>query len=303
MDQKFIEQLSRLSKIALFTLIPLTLAFMITSYYSGSLTIEAIALDCAFSIIVQLFTYHAIQTMLRSNNIKFPYGTGRLENFSGFLYGALIAPVSIFILFLSLQRLFISPTQVFFSIAQLPMIPSILRSLYLYGLAKRIRSQFESPIAETFVLDQRVAIKFDASVILAILLGYLCVKAGFNQVALYLDPIFSIIISLYMFRTALQMLLKNFKALIDLPMPEEEQILLIRTLAREFQNYESIGNIYTRRSGMVRFVEIELFLNSSTSVSAISEITQRIEQDLKDSLDNIKLKIIALPSDDSYLKA
>ena len=303
MDQKFIEQLSRLSKIALFTLIPLTLAFMITSYYSGSLTIEAIALDCAFSIIVQLFTYHAIQTMLRSNNIKFPYGTGRLENFSGFLYGALIAPVSIFILFLSLQRLFINPTQVSFSIAQLPMIPSILRSLYLYTLAKKIRSQFESPIAETFVLDQRVAIKFDASVILAILLGYLCVKAGFNQVALYLDPIFSIIISLYMFRTALQMLLKNFKALIDLPMPEEEQILLIRTLAREFQNYESIGNIYTRRSGMVTFVEIELFLNSSTSVSAISEITQRIEQDLKDSLDNIKLKIIALPSDDSYLKA
>jgi cation diffusion facilitator family transporter len=303
MDQKFIEQLSRLSKIALFTLIPLTLAFMITSYFSGSLTIEAIALDCAFSIIVQLFTYHAIQVMLRSNNIKFPHGTGRLENFSGFLYGALIVPVSIFILSLSLHRLLFNPTQVSFSIAQLPMIPSIIRSIFLYTLAKKIRSQFESPIAETFVIDQRVAIKFDASVILAILLGYFCVKLGFNQIALYLDPIFSILIALYMFKTALRMLLNNFKVLIDLPMPEEEQILLIRTLAREFESYDSIGSIYTRRSGMFRFVEIELFLNRSTSVSAISEITTRIEQDLKDSLDNIKLKIIALPSDPKDLKS
>jgi cation diffusion facilitator family transporter len=241
--------------------------------------------------------------MLRSNNINFPHGTGRLENFSGFLYGALIVPVSIFILFLSLHRLFFNPTQVSFSIAQLPMIPSIIRSIYLYTLAKRIRSQFESPIAETFVLDQRVAIKFDASVITAIFLGYFCVEAGFNQVALYLDPVFSILISLYMFKTALQMLLKNFKVLIDLPMPEEEQLLLIRTLAQEFKSYDSIGNIYTRRSGMVRLVEIELFLNSSTSVSAVSEITLRMEKNLKDSMDNIKLKIIALPSDDNYLKS
>lgn len=297
MDQKLIEQLSRLSKIALFTLIPLTVAFMITSYLSGSLTIESIALDCVFSIVVQLFTYNAIQAMLRSNNIQFPHGTGRLENFSGFLYGALIVPVSIFILVLALHRVFFNPTQVSFSIAMLPLVPSIIRGLYLYSFAKKIRSQFESPIAETFVLDQRVGIRFDASVILAMMLGYFLVELGFNKMALYLDPIFSILVSLNMFRSALQLLLKNFKVLIDLPMPEEEQIILIRTLAREFESYDSIGNIYTRRSGMFRFVEIELFLNRATSVSAISEITLRIEKDLKDSLDNIKLKIIALPSD------
>ena len=303
MDQKLIEQLSRLSKIALFTLIPLTLAFIITSYFSGSLTIESIALDCGFSIVVQLFTYHAIQAMLKSNNIQFPHGTGRLENFSGFLYGALIVPVSIIILVLAFHRMLFNPTQVSFSIAMLPLIPSIMRGLYLYTFAKKIRSQFESPIAETFVLDQSVGIKFDVSVILAMMLGYFFVEVGFSKIALYFDPALSILVALNMFKTALQLLLKNFKVLIDLPMPEEEQILLIRTLAREFQSYDSIGNIYTRRSGMFRFVEIELFLNSSTSVSAISEITMRIENDLKDNLDNIKLKVIALPSDDKFVKS
>lgn len=298
-----IEQLSRLSKIALFTLIPLTLAFIITSYFSGSLTIESIALDCGFSIVVQLFTYHAIQAMLKSNNIQFPHGTGRLENFSGFLYGALIVPVSIIILVLAFHRMLFNPTQVSFSIAMLPLIPSIMRGLYLYTFAKKIRSQFESPIAETFVLDQSVGIKFDASVILAMMLGYFFVEVGFSKIAPYFDPALSILVALNMFKTALQLLLKNFKVLIDLPMPEEEQILLIRTLAREFQSYDSIGNIYTRRSGMFRFVEIELFLNSSTSVSAISEITMRIENDLKDNLDNIKLKVIALPSDDKFVKS
>lgn len=46
------DELMKLSRVSLFTLIPLTLAFIIVGYISNSLTILSIALDSGVSLIV-----------------------------------------------------------------------------------------------------------------------------------------------------------------------------------------------------------------------------------------------------------
>lgn len=38
------------------------------------------------SLIVQIFAFKSIRTILKSNVMKFPYGTGKLENFSSIVF-------------------------------------------------------------------------------------------------------------------------------------------------------------------------------------------------------------------------
>lgn len=287
-----LEKLSRLSSQALITLVLLTAVFMVTAYLSNSLTIKSNMLGCAISLAVQLFTYEIIRVMRNSNSIRFPYGSGKLENFSGFLFGALKTPVSLFIIFEAVERLIHPPTDISFTIAQLPIIPSLLRSFYFYSYAKRIRTEFESPIAEQFEVDQKISIYFYIYVMLAMGLGFILKEVGLDSLAVYVDPLFSLGVAIYSLRAGVGQLLKNFRILVDLPIPESEQIQVVKALASEFDNYESVGRIYTRRSGTTRFVAVELFFGGGVTVAEIDSLSSRLEGKLLGSLSGIRLHVI-----------
>jgi ferrous-iron efflux pump FieF len=287
------DELARLSRISLLTLIPLTIAFIVVGYLSQSLTIVSVAFDCGVSLIVQGFAFKSIRTMRSGDPIRFPNGTGKLENFSGFLYGALNIPVSLYILHQAIGDI-ITPAAVLFTIAQLPMIPSLCRSVYLYWYAQRLARKFEGPLIEAYVMDFRVAIWFDGLVMTALTLGMLLSMAGLSSVSVYVDPVFSLCIALYLMFGASKLLLKNFKVLVDLPLPEKDQLYIIRVLAEEFDSYDQLGTIRTRSSGAERLVDIELFFNGTVDVKFISALSRRIEDKLRSHFTGIKVNILAI---------
>ena len=287
------DELIKLSRVSLFTLIPLTLAFIVVGYISNSLTILSIALDSGVSLIVQTFAFKSIRAMKGGDHIRFPHGTGKLENFSGFLYGALNIPVALYILHRSIGDL-ISPTVTEYTIAQLPMIPSLLRSGYLFWFARRISREFDSPLIESYVMDFRVALWFDGLVIIALTLGMLLTIAGVNSVTGYIDPVFSLGIALYLLHGASLLLLRNFKVLVDFPMPEDEQIDIIRVLAEEFDSYDQLGSIRTRRSGAQRLVDIELYFQGAVDVTFISALSNRIGDKLRARYRDMKVNILVI---------
>jgi cation diffusion facilitator family transporter len=292
MHDELLNELCKLSRWALFSLIPLTAAFCLTGYLSNSLTIVSIALESGFSIIIQSFAYFAIRAMVRADHIRFPYGAGKLENFSGFLYGALNIPIATYILIRSVQGL-LSPTdQVLFGLAQLPMLPSLIRSLGLYYYARKLDRKFDSPLVHSYRTDFGIASCFDVLIIVALGIGLALNADGKHSFAVYVDPAFALCVALYLGWAAAGHLLRNFRALIDLPMSESEQLEIIRIIASEHAAYEQLGQIRTRRSGSSRFVEIELSFPTTTDVTQVSELVSRLEQQIKSALRDVKLSII-----------
>ena len=287
------DELIKLSRVSLFTLIPLTLAFVVTGYFSNSLTIMSIAFDCGVSLIVQTFAFKTIRVMKSGDPIRFPHGTGKLENFSGLLYGALNIPVALYVMYRAIGDI-ITPTLTIYAIAELPMLPSLLRSGYLFWSARRLSQQFDSPLIESYVMDFRTALWFDGLVIIALALGVLLPLAGISSVTGYIDPVFSLLIALYLLRGATLLLLSNFKVLVDFPMPENEQVQIIRVLAEEFDAYDQLGSIRTRRSGAQHFVDIELYFRGTVDVRFISSLTRRVEDKLQSSFRGMKVNILVL---------
>lgn len=289
-----LDELEKLSRIALLALLPLTAAFILTGYLANSLTIGSMALENGASIIVQLFAFQSIRAMRSADPIRFPHGTGKLENFSGFLYGALTIPTACYILFHAVQNLLNPADHVAFGLAQLPLIPSLLVNIYIFRFARRLRRRSDSPLVESYLIDYRVAVWFDVIVILAMAAGLVLNHLGAQAYAAYIDPAFSFGIALYMLRAAVGQLLSNFRVLIDLPMPEPDQLQIMRVLAEEFDAYEQLGSIRTRRSGAQRFVEVELYFGSSVDVRSISALNTRMQQKLRATLGDVKLVILVM---------
>lgn len=285
-------KIKRLIDAALYSLLPVTLLFVIFSLLSGSLTILNLAVGCGLGVIVRVFAFIAIRAILKSNIIRFPYGTGKLENFSGFLYGVLVVPTGLYLIYLSVRGLILPGQPMMFTITQIPLLVSLARNFWLYLLARKIRKEIDSPMVESYFINFKVASLFDAGVIVAVLLSMVMVETGFHVAGPFIDPLISLILAVYSTWLGVRLTIENFKVMMDLPLPEREQILIMNALAKEFEHYKGVGNILTRRSGRERFLDIELFLDADTSLADISLLQSRMQKHLDEHFPGIKFNLI-----------
>lgn len=286
-------ELKKLVDATLYSMIPLMLLSVITGVLSNSMTILAVAFDYGLSFVVQLFAFKAIRTILKTNIIKFPYGTGKLENFSAIVYGALAIPVSVFIIYSSIARLIVPPV-IAIGIAQIPLIPNLVRSLLLFRKSRQLARSSESPMIHSYYVNFKVTAMTDASILAALSAVLLFTTYGYTEVAYIIDPTVSALLGAYMLFCGVKLSISNFKVLIDLPLPEEDQLKIMSILAQEYNDYENIGNIYTRFSGKTRFIELELYLKKNASLEEIEILKQRIEKNLRQHFRDLRFVLIPL---------
>jgi cation diffusion facilitator family transporter len=286
-------QLKRLVDITLYSMIPLMALTIVVGIASNSMTILAVAFDYGLSFIVQLFAFWSIRTIVKSNVVKFPYGTGKLENFSAIVYGALAIPASLFIVYSSSTRFIVLPA-IYFGIAQIPLIPNLVRSSLLFLKSKQLLRTSESPMVHSYYVNFKVATVIDAGVLTSLTAVLLLASFGYGQFAYVIDPTVSSLLGLYMLYCGVTLTIRNFKVLIDFPLPEKDQLKILGILAQEYNDYENIGNIYTRFSGKTRFIELELYLKKNLSLEEINNISQRIENRLRQHFKDLRFVLIPL---------
>jgi cation diffusion facilitator family transporter len=275
------------------TLIPLTALFMFFGWLSGALTLLAITFECGLSIASHILALVSVRSILGQTVFKYPYGTGKLENFSSFFYGTLLLPVAVFVFYSAAGRFISPPDKIAFGLTQIPLGISILRSAWMMLWIRRIRARAgDSPILRSYHLNYKVTITGDISVLAALTGGWALLAAGMRGAAFMVDPITSGVIAAYALKTAWGQITHNFKSLADLPLPEEDQMKILQILTAEFDSYSDIGNIRTRMSGKTRFVEIELAFSPETPAEKIIGLRGRLESRLKELFSPVQFNLI-----------
>jgi cation diffusion facilitator family transporter len=286
-------ELKKLVDQTLYSMIPLMILYLAIGALSNSMTILAVAFDYGLSLIVQLFAYKSIRTIIKSDLFKFPYGTGKLENFSAIVYGALAIPVALFIIYSSITR-FILPPAIAIGIAQIPLIPNLVRSLYLFEKARRLNRVSDSPMVKSYYVNFKVTAIVNTSILASLSVVFVLASLGQSWIALIVDPAVSVILGIYMLLCGASLTIGNFKVLIDFPLPEADQLKIMAVLTREYSSYENIGNIYTRFSGKTRFVEVELYFKKERSLAEIAALKQEIENQLREHFNDLRFVLIPL---------
>lgn len=292
------EQLHKLINVIVLTSIPALMLSIDIALDAGSLSLAAVILDSGIALLLNIISLFVLRIVKRSNVFQFPYGTGKLENFTSLLHGLGIMLVGFIILYQGLIRLDSPPVEVSLGLAQIALAISFARLIFIVTWLSRLARRYPqgSPLLNAYYVNFITALWYISGLILAMMIGWLLTYRWGNAIALVTDLLIAAVFSVYLIWNGVMVVRSNFRALLDLPLPESDQLIILSILTRHYHEYSSLGNIFTRYSGGHRRIEIEFSFSPETTASQIETLYSTIHAELKQHLGKIEFYLIICPS-------
>jgi ferrous-iron efflux pump FieF len=276
-DDPLLLELQNYVRCILVSLIPVIGAYIYGALASHSLSVAALATQCGVSFVADIFILIAMRSIVSSNIFSFPYGTGKLENFIGFLTGALMAPTALMIYISTAKSLLSGTHEVHFESTQIGMIPGLVRDLSLMLWSKKLirKSKSPSPMVRSFAVSYQVSVIVTGVSVLSMLLALWLTRIQHTHLGVMIDLALAAALATYMLVNAVVLVRTNFSSLIDLPLPESDQLKILKVLTDHYDFFDNLGVIYTRTCGSKKIIEIELYFKQDTSIQEIGLLAER----------------------------
>ena len=286
--------LKRIAELSIYSSLIITPLSVIFSRITGSVTLVIYFIWAAAAIAVKIFALISVRIMLKENQFMFPNGTGKLENFSSFFFGVSIVPIGAYYLVDSVIRLFSPLHSVTYLLCQVPVALSLLMTMGLKILTIHMirRDPNPSPILSAYNINFNVSLTSDSFLFLAFLAGYILTVLGYDYLSVRVDPVLSVILSLYMIRVGLPLIIGNFRSLIDLPLPEKDMLKILKVTTEFYKEYSGFGMLFTRQSGKQKIIEIELLFDPGISLEKIMEIEKNMSSRIKQDIPDVHFRLI-----------
>jgi cation diffusion facilitator family transporter len=286
-------QLYRLLRWGLAVEIPIVIITSVSAVLASSAALIALAAQSAIALVINAFAVYAMRQVLKHNVYSHPYGAGKLENFSAFLCGVLYIPSGLYVLFDSVERLIHAP-EVGYITGLIPVAITFSSGAVFFTLSARLkrRTKEPSPLLIAYKADYFIGMMTDGGVLIAFAIGTVLVGTSLGAVGDRIDPAVALIMACYMVWVGVDLVRNNFRALMDLPLPEEHQLTITRVLATHFSDYDRVGTLYTRSSGNKRFVEVELGFDGDRTVEHVHMLSRHMERDLAEQVPGLRFRIV-----------
>ncbi|HOW97125.1 MAG TPA: cation diffusion facilitator family transporter [Kiritimatiellia bacterium] len=246
-----------------------------------------------------LLSWMAIRRINRGGGATYEYGLGKLENLGSLLVGVLMT-VCLLIITGNAVRNMLHPSHirglgVWISMGSQVLYSVINGRLGLRGwrmakaeasplMASQARLLLTRAVANVFIL---------ASLVLSVALS------RFHW-AQYIDPLSSLVIAASILMAALGIFSSSVSDLLDRTLEESDQLVILRELARYFDEYEALHGIRSRRSGTDVYIDILLEFNAERKMGEIHEVAEqmrrRIEEQIRGSRVTIGLARTGTPA-------
>jgi len=286
-------RLYRLLKWGLVVEVPIVIMMVTSAVLTASAALIAVAAQSGIALVINGFAVYAMRQVMRENAYSFPYGAGKLENFSAFLCGVLYVPSGLYVLFDSVERLIHAP-EVGYLLGLVPVSLTFLTGAVLFAFAYHLKRRTDnpSPLLISYGADYLIGMLTDGGIIITFALATLLIELDQPAIGKRIDPAVALAIAFYMLWIGLSLVRHNFRALMDLPLSEKEQFIVTRVLARHYADYDLVGTVYTRSSGTRRFVEIELGFDGEKSLEHVHVLSRQMEQALAAELPGLHFRIV-----------
>lgn len=264
---------------------------LIVGIISGSISIISEAVHTLIDLMASVMAYFSIKISDNPADNEHPYGHGKYENISGVVEALLIFVASGWIIYHAVLRL-ITPEQIVdhtgltlgFIVMMISAIVNLFVSRKLYSVAKKTDS---------------IALKADALHLSTHV--YTSLGVGLSLLLIYftdwhfMDPVAAIVVASYILKEAFEILVEAFKPLTDNALPDEEQELLKKVIAKYSGGTESFHMFRSRKAGSNRELDFHLEVPGEMTVTESHKLCDKIENELKLLLPNLLITIHVEP--------
>ncbi|HVG18161.1 MAG TPA: cation diffusion facilitator family transporter [Blastocatellia bacterium] len=257
----------------------------VTGLMTGSISVWASLLDSTMDIFASTINFIAVRVASRPADEDHSYGHGKAESLAGLFQAAVITASGIFLIWEAVRRLR-QPHEVRSEWAGITtMMIAIAVSAGLVVRLRSIARKTESPALSSDAIHYASDIYTNSGALLALLIIKL---SGFKVV----DPLISILISLYILWSAASVARESVDVLMDRRLPAEvdEQIANIVGRYREYGIF-GFHDLRTRRSGSHKFIDLHLEVAGDKSLEEAHDLTVRVLREIESEIPRSHVQI------------
>jgi len=275
-------QRTKVLQISLLAIFSAFLVELIFGLISNSLALITDSIHALLDSVVTLVLLLAARLAIKPPDAEHTYGHGKIEALGGLIGGIAIFLIACFFIYESINRLQSPPPNV------LPGLFAIIGGLYTIGIdffrIILLRKSIKKIGGATLKADFYHAFMDLGSTLVAII-GIILVSYGLYfgdfVAALILGGLLAILSVKLVYKTALD--------LTDIISPEI--VKNVKEISLSTEGVIDVGSILMRRSGDTIFADITISLRGDTSFDKAHEISNSVEENIKDKIPNASVTI------------
>ncbi|MCX5870791.1 MAG: cation diffusion facilitator family transporter [Deltaproteobacteria bacterium] len=244
---------------------------------TGSLSILASLIDSLMDVMASFINLMAIRYSLISADDDHSFGHGKAEALAGLGQASFIAGSALILFMQGIKRL-TSPVPIqAVGLGLGIMAFSILATLILITFQRYVIKKTKSTAIRADSLHYATDLLTNVCTIVALLLTL----TRFSWAPI-MDPLFSIIIALIIFRSAWQIGSEAVQLLMDHQLPQEQREL-IQQIALGHQHVLGMHDLRTRQSGQIAIIQLHLDLKATLPLAQAHSIGKDVEKLIRES--------------------
>lgn len=255
------------TSIALLLLVIKSIAYFLT----GAVSILASQVDSLMDIGISLVNLFAVRYALRPPDEEHRFGHGKVEPIAGLAQAAFICGTAIILLYTGLASIWEPKPIEQTSVGLIVMLISSAATAVLVAYQLYVVRRTSNSVIKADSLHYSIDILMNLAVVAALLLD----RWGWH----WADGIFTIGISLYIFKGAWHIGFDAFQHLLDRELDEslKRQIM---SIVLETPGICGAHDLRTRQSGQVKFIQLHLELDDALPLIEAHHIGDGVEQRL-----------------------
>jgi len=276
-NPSYYSSVKRILLIVLFLNVGVALAKMIYGWMTNSLSMVSDGFHSLFDGTSNVIGIIGITLASRPPDKVHPYGHEKFETFASLGIAFLLFITCFEILQSALDRFYNPQTPEITLISFLVMVITLIINL---AVSQYEKNQGISLGSSILVSDSKHT-RSDVYVSIAVILGFIVIKLGFNLI----DPLISVVIAILIARMGIEIIKSSSSVLLDSAPLEEE---MIRKIVVSVPKVKNSHKIRSRGLASHIYVDLHVTLESCSSVDEAHQIAHLVEKKLKSSINGVE---------------
>jgi ferrous-iron efflux pump FieF len=276
---------------AIFLDLLLAMTRIAAAIMSGSLTLLADIPRSALLLLIEIIAFVTLRRANRGKFFAYEYGTGKIERVITVLIAGGLCVAAIFVIGATIGRLqhptVLSTPGLVLAVAY--SSTNLWVNAYFAGKFIRSNAVEHSRILESQI-RMRIVKTVVSIVVVLVLVAATCVPDPKGVVLI--DASGAFFVAGYMIYIGTQMLRESLPDLLDRALPEHQQLVIMRTIAQNFDHFDQFREVRSRQSGGCAFINIRLMFEPTMSLRQVNRVCGRVKAQLEEALPGSEVSVL-----------
>jgi len=264
---------------------------IVAAILSMSIVLFADSVKCLNEILATFFAYLTIRKMAKGGDGVYDYGMGKFETVISVITGGIMLVSLTLVFFVTVYRIAVPEPIVRHGayLGAFLMALGVAMNTFLWKKNYLLYVKEPSPIMDSQWRLFRTKAFSDFAVLVSLILSLALSRYAWS---FYIDPVASFFIVGVLLLSGTRVIRASLPDLFDRTLDEELQMVIVRHLARFFNDYSALHGVRSRRSGSSVYIEIFLEFDGEKRMCEVQQVIDRIKASIERQIPKSTVSIV-----------